>query len=333
MGKILSIVVPSYNAEKYLLDSIPTMVKAKNADDIDIIIVNDGSPDNTLEVAKNFQQKYPNIVQVVDKENGGHGSTINSGIKCARGKYFKVIDADDWVDTQALEKLVEYLKVTTSDIILNPYHEVFVDSNTTNLVTINKVSEKKQYQYSDFLSKNGFLPQMHMITIKTSILVNNHIEIGEKMFYVDMEYVIFPTPFIKTAEVLNDSVYQYRLGTLTQSVSVNSFIKNRQMHEKVILRIVNYLNTVQMDDITRDIVSKRVMLMIDRHAKVLLAMKETKKAKQEFIALEKNIEKVNPYYTTHTISHIITLLRKSHYALFGVLSVIVKIRNKYLSKK
>lgn len=111
MGKILTITVPSYNAENYLLETIPTMLSISNIEKLEIIIVNDGSKDNTLAVAQNLKQNYPNTIVIVDKENGGHGSTINAGIKVATGKYFKVIDADDWVESNNLEQLIEYLSV------------------------------------------------------------------------------------------------------------------------------------------------------------------------------------------------------------------------------
>lgn len=333
MNKILTIVVPSYNAESYLVETIPTMVNASNIEDVEVLIVNDGSKDNTLKIARQFEEKYPTVVKVIDKENGGHGSTINAGIKVATGKYFKVIDADDWVDTPALEKLINYLKTVDVDEVISPYNEVYVDVNKTQVVSLNHVSEKVEYQYSDFLQQHGELPQMHMVTIKTSILRDNDITIGEKMFYVDMEYIIFPTPYIKSVTYLNEVVYQYRLGTLTQSVSVNSFIKNRHMHENVIQRIIAYLNTVKLDDNVKNIVQKRVMLMIDRQAKVLLAMDDVKTAKQEFVTFEKKLLTLNTYYAKHSISRVVNLLRLTNYVAFRGLSLVVRTRNHYLSKK
>ena len=109
-NKLLTIAMPSYNAEQYLPDTIPTILSAKNAHLIDLLIVNDGSSDNTEEIAKKFERNYPDIVRVLNKPNGGHGSAVNAGIKNAYGTYFKVVDADDWVDTDNLDDLIEYLK-------------------------------------------------------------------------------------------------------------------------------------------------------------------------------------------------------------------------------
>ena len=85
MNKVLTITVPSYNAENYLLETIPTMLSVSNPEKLEIIIVNDGSKDNTLAVAQQLKENYPETIVIVDKENGGHGSTINSGIKIATG--------------------------------------------------------------------------------------------------------------------------------------------------------------------------------------------------------------------------------------------------------
>ena len=105
MNKILTVVMPSYNAEPYLCETIPTILASEFVNDVELIIVNDGSKDNTLEIARDFEKKYPNTIRVIDKENGGHGSAINVGIEAASGKYFKIIDADDWVDTKAFSEL------------------------------------------------------------------------------------------------------------------------------------------------------------------------------------------------------------------------------------
>ena len=116
--KILTVVVPSYNAEKYLCETMPSILETRNKDLIDLIIVNDGSTDLTREIAERIERQYPEIVRVINKENGGHGSAVNTGIEYAVGKYFKVVDADDWVDTENLDSLIEYLQKTDVVTIL-----------------------------------------------------------------------------------------------------------------------------------------------------------------------------------------------------------------------
>ena len=132
-NKVLSIVVPSYNAEQYLPETIPTMLPASNLEKLELIIVNDGSKDNTLDIAKKLQESYPETIVIVDKKNGGHGSTINAGIKAATGKYFKVVDADDWVNTENLSELIDYLDSVNDDEVISPFIRVYMDTKSEML--------------------------------------------------------------------------------------------------------------------------------------------------------------------------------------------------------
>ena len=101
MEKILTVVVPTYNAEKYLRDNLESFEIPELMQDIEILIVNDGSTDHSLEIVREYAERYPDTYRVITKENGGHGSGINCGIECALGTYFKVVDADDWVGKEA----------------------------------------------------------------------------------------------------------------------------------------------------------------------------------------------------------------------------------------
>ena len=119
--KVLSIVIPSYNVEKYLYEIVPHYINSDSFGDIELIIVNDGSKDKTLEIAKEYANAYPESIKYVDKQNGGHGSTINVGKNVATGKYFKIIDGDDWVDEKEFDKFIKILKTCEDDVVLSPY--------------------------------------------------------------------------------------------------------------------------------------------------------------------------------------------------------------------
>lgn len=110
MNKILTISIAAYNIEKYVNETLDSFVIPEVMDDIEIILVNDGSKDGTGKLARSYESEYPNTFIIVDKENGGYGSTINTSVEIASGKYFKTVDGDDWVDRQGFIKLVEYLK-------------------------------------------------------------------------------------------------------------------------------------------------------------------------------------------------------------------------------
>ena len=110
MEKILTVVVPAYNIETYVKQCLDSFVQKEILDDIEVLVINDGSKDRTVELAEAYVRKYPETFRVINKENGGHGSTINRGIKEASGRYFKVVDGDDWVEGEAFVKLVRFFK-------------------------------------------------------------------------------------------------------------------------------------------------------------------------------------------------------------------------------
>lgn len=191
-------------------------------------------------------KKYPQSIRVIEKENGGHGSTINRGIAEARGKYFKVIDGDDWVKTDNLVQLVSFLKTADVDIINNPYFE---HDEVTKDETMMMTLDIKSNQINDYaeIVKKIKIPPMHTVTYKTSILKENNIKIDEKMFYVDAEYITFPLPFVKTQVYLDFPVYVYRVNSGTQSMAIDNMVKNRAMHFSVLKRELDFIKNLPSD--------------------------------------------------------------------------------------
>ena len=100
--KLLSIAIPCYNSEAYMEKCIESLLKG--GEDVEILVVNDGSSDRTAEIADAYAEKYPTIIKAVHQENGGHGEAVNAGIRNATGLYFKVVDSDDWVNEEAMQR-------------------------------------------------------------------------------------------------------------------------------------------------------------------------------------------------------------------------------------
>ena len=105
--KYISFAIPCYNSQDYMSRAVDSVLEG--GEDVEVLIVNDGSKDDTLKIARSYEEKYPTIVKVIDKENGGHGDAVNAGLRSASGKYFKVVDSDDWIDSEALKKVLETL--------------------------------------------------------------------------------------------------------------------------------------------------------------------------------------------------------------------------------
>ena len=106
--KYITFAIPCYNSEDYMEKAINSILPA--GEEIEILVVNDGSTDRTEEIGRKYAERYPSIVRLVNKENGGHGDAVNAGLSQAAGKYFKVVDSDDWVDQDSLYRIVETVK-------------------------------------------------------------------------------------------------------------------------------------------------------------------------------------------------------------------------------
>ena len=139
MEKIISFAIPCYNSSEYMSKCIDLLVQV--GDEIEVLIIDDGSTkDNTFEVAKEFENKYPTIVRAIHQENKGHGGAVNTGLANATGKYFKVIDSDDWANTEDVLTLLNYIKNNKEDVDLNVTNYVYekLYENTSYSVTYEK---------------------------------------------------------------------------------------------------------------------------------------------------------------------------------------------------
>ena len=279
-NKILTVVIPAYNVEEYLDETLPTFLSEKILKDIQIIIVNDGSKDKTEEIAIKYRNLYPKTIYVISKENGGHGSTINEGIKNAEGKYLKVVDGDDWVDTNEFIGFVQKLKNMNTDVVLSPYTKVYVDTQTLEKVEIPVLDEQSVYDFNDVICKIRDWYQMHSITIKTEILKKIPF-IDEHCFYVDQEYVLYPVKYIESIAYLPFNIYRYRLGTEGQSMNWNNLQKNRDMHKKVVNSILGFYKDVKLNDEKNKFIIYRIAKLCERQLQIYLSMTCCNEIKEE----------------------------------------------------
>ena len=143
--KYISFAIPCYNSEAYMANAVESILKG--GEDVEIIIVNDGSKDRTSEIAHEFEAKYPTIIKAVDKENGGHGDAVNTGLEHATGKYFKVVDSDDWVNEEALCKILEVLK------------KFETNNEEIDMLISNYVYEKEGMEHKKVIEYRNVLPQ------------------------------------------------------------------------------------------------------------------------------------------------------------------------------
>ena len=232
--KILSISIASYNVEEYLNDTVSSLI----IDDewlkkLEIIIVNDGSKDGTIKIARELEHKYPKSIIVIDKSNGGYGSTINSALAVAKGKYYKLLDGDDWYDTNVLKEFIAYLEKCESDLVVSPYYEVrdrdeLID-NHQELPVEGRIINDIEIEDKPFA--------MHEIAVKTSVLRRLEKDITEHCFYTDAEFVFYCLIASESIARFDKGVYRYRLGLEGQSVSIEGIRKHYEDMHKVAERM------------------------------------------------------------------------------------------------
>lgn len=242
-NKILSLIVPTYNAEKYLDKGLSSFLIKDDRllDKLEVLIVNDGSSDKSAEIAQKYVGRYPNIFRLVNKKNGGHGSGINVGANEAAGKYFKVIDADDWVLTDELAELIVKLEQVDDDVIVTPYQRFDIGTGMTE----DLISKPEFFDVSYSLSEvmNQWLqchPDLHFwgITYKTSFYQQLNYQVLEGVFYEDQEYSTIPLCYAKNIRFLNNLIYIYRIGDVNQSVFGDTQVKRHAHLEAVICRML-----------------------------------------------------------------------------------------------
>ncbi len=244
---ILTIVVPSYNIEDYLERCLYTLINHRNAHKTEILVVNDGSSDSTYDIAVRFQNETNGIVRAIDKENGGHGSTINRGIEEARGAYFRVIDGDDWVVSENLAEEVDLLENETADVILTRgMHDYAKLLFPTSIIDYDTLDEGRLYKFDDltypFYGFETYGPVLSSSTYRTSCLKNAGFKLSEKMPYIDMEFNAFSLRYIDTLKYFDLDIYRYFIGREGQSVSRAAWAKHHDNHRKVIFNILRTLD-------------------------------------------------------------------------------------------
>lgn len=225
MSKVLTLCIPSYNMEKYLNRCIESLINTSIIDNLEVIIVNDGSKDNTLYIANCYKERFPNSIIVIDKPNGHYGSCVNASLKIASGKYFRILDADDWFDSKALTHVVQRLTTLDTDVY---FTKCMVQDFRKNKQVPRKYGK---IIWNQLLDLNQFdVPEcvlsMHSLTYKTQLLREINYKQTEGICYTDTEYVYFPLSQAKTLFAEDIFLYQYYIGRDDQSMSLSSLERN-----------------------------------------------------------------------------------------------------------
>lgn len=222
--KTISFAVPCYNSAAYMDKCIHSLLACGN--DIEILIVNDGSTDDTLEKAHRWQQSHPDIIRVIDKQNGGHGSAVNAGLDQAWGLYFKVVDSDDWLDPPAMSNVMAYLRSQVkiqepTDLVVGNYvYEKLFEGTHTTIHYRNVFPIERPFTWTEIgRFRLGQYLLMHSVIYRTQLLKDIGLKLPDHCFYVDNIFVYVPLPHVHTLYYLDVDMYRYFIGREGQSIN------------------------------------------------------------------------------------------------------------------
>ena len=222
---LVTFLVPCYNSAEYMHVSIESILKADRS--IEIIIVNDGSTDDTLKIARRYEEQHPSIIRVIDQENAGWGGGVNHGIELARGFFFKVVDSDDYIEENALRRTLEVMERligqgTVPDLMVTNYvYDHQADGAQHTIHYRGYFPEGRLFRWHEARhSKLDQLLMIHATWYSTELLRACGVHLPEKICYMDSHLLLHPLPYVRTLYYLDVDAYHYQIGREGQSIDI-----------------------------------------------------------------------------------------------------------------
>lgn len=268
MQKTLTIAISAYNKEKYLYRCIRSLI-CKSINEIEILIINDGSTDDTSRIAHELERAYPQSIIVIDKQNGHQGSCINKAIELASGKYFKMLDADDYFSTDVLDYVISQLKIIDVDMLITGH---IIDRKRPIPITPINIKDNFIYHQNEVDFSTLGMPNclgMHGVAFKTQILKDNNIRLTENCSFSDAEYCYYPLRYCKTIYFISRNLYIYQTEIDGQESSLKSEkVKNDayRICERMIKDYITFSN------ITPLIIKRNEEIIIERCLSAYLSL-------------------------------------------------------------
>ena len=255
MEKELSIIIPSYNMAQLLPRCLDSLLQSGAGEAFEAIVVNDGSKDDTLQVALKYQDSNPRCIRVLDKPNGNYGSTINAALPQARGKYVKILDADDWFAPEALAKFVKELSGTDADMVVTHFTQIH-PKGVKELAKYNLYG-KEPYEYGrtyplDEVLSGGYIRffLMHSLTYKTHMLRDNGYRQTEGCSYTDLEWDVYPLFYAKDIVFFDTNLYQYNLDREGQTMDPKVLSRSLDQLGRVTDNILGFYENYPKEQLT-----------------------------------------------------------------------------------
>ena len=234
MEKLLTLIIPTYNMEKYLSTCLDSLLISEGQDRLEVLVINDGSKDASSAIAHSYEGRYPDCFRVIDKENGNYGSCINRGLKEAAGKYVKVLDADDFFDTEVLSTVLGKLGTIDSDLVLTD-NIIFGDNDISKKEYTFPFLPDTEQPFAEICDKDEFkgCVQMHNVMYKRELFSRFEYHQTEGISYTDMEWIFCPMSYVRTFTYLPLPLYHYLVGREGQTIAPQQ-MKRSAEHQAVL---------------------------------------------------------------------------------------------------
>ena len=249
--KLLSIAIPSYNSQDYMRNCIDSLLTG--GEEVEILIIDDGSKDATPQIADEYAKKYPSIIRAVHQENGGHGEAVNAGIRHATGFFYKVVDSDDWVDQESYEKVLDFLRQAVKeeeplDMLISNYVYEKQGARRKKVIHYHSILPENRYFGWEEIGHFGVSQNilMHSVIYRTQLLRDCGFELPKHTFYVDNIFVYWPLPYVKKMYYLDTDFYRYFIGREDQSVNEKVMIGRIDQQILVTKLMLGYYDVMKL---------------------------------------------------------------------------------------
>ncbi len=297
--KLLSVAIPSYNSQDYMRHAIETLLSG--GEEMEILVVNDGSKDDTAKIADEYQAKYPTIVKAVHKENGGHGDAVMFGLRNATGRYFKVVDSDDWVDEDSLKHVLNQLRTFVAEksdvdmLICNYVYDKVGVKHKHVMQYRHAVPVGREFGWDETRFRIGEYLLMHSVIYRTELLHECGLNLPKHTFYVDELYVYQPLPYVKKMYYLDEDFYHYFIGRDDQSVHEDVMIRRIDQALRVNRMLVSEVDVSKVENARKQKYMLRYLEIITTVSSILLLKSGTEENRQKKAELWQFIEKEDPF--------------------------------------
>lgn len=242
---VLTIAVPIYNMELWLKKNLETYRDPRLCNRLEVLCVNNASEDSSKTIAENFCREAPDIFRLIDRKVDDYGAAVNDALAMAGGAYFRIVDADDWVDTKELIKLVDVLETCSADVVLTDYQIVNMQTGAMKPVRASEKGIEYKQIYTTLDAPMKTMPSIHSTTYRTALLRDNHFSMQNGIFFVDEEYVILPYLHVRTVLYYPYDIYRYQVANPQQSMSPGNRARLHLHREKVLRRLIAEYHTAE----------------------------------------------------------------------------------------